>query len=196
MLQEKLKGVRIILASKSPRRKELLSELGIDFEVIVKDIEEIYPEYLQGYEIPIYLSQLKASAFESKELKNAILITSDTIVWHQNKKSGKPKTPQEAYQTLQSLSNATHEVITGVTLTSDKNKLSFSVTTKVTFGKLTEEEIHYYIKEYKPFDKAGSYGIQEWIGKIGVKSIEGDYYNVVGLPLFKLKEKLIEFIDI
>lgn len=195
MLQNKLDKYQLVLASKSPRRKQLLESLGLHFDIQTKDIEEVYPSDLKGEEIPMYLSKLKASAFDKDNLKDKILITSDTVVWFNNQKLGKPKDRGQAIKTLQSLSNNSHEVISGVTLTSHDKQTSFSVTTKVYFGELSQEEIEYYVDTYKPFDKAGSYGIQEWIGMIGVNKIEGDYYNVVGLPVYQLKKHLIDFVN-
>jgi septum formation protein len=182
---------KIILASGSPRRQQFFKELDTDFEIRLKDIEEIYPENLQGVEITNFLSKLKANAFEGEIAKNEILITSDTIVWFENKALGKPKDYEDAFQMLKSMSGKTHEVITSVCFkTIQKTETIFEVT-KVTFNQLSDEAIRYYIDHYKPFDKAGAYGIQEWIGLIGIAKIEGSYTNVVGLPTDKVYTYLL-----
>lgn len=182
MLNEKLKNHHIILASGSPRRQAFFKSLGLDFEIRLKPIAEDYPERLTHFEISDYLAQLKALPYK-KELKaNDILITSDTIVWHNNQALGKPKDETDAFNILKSLSNSTHEVITSVCFTTQNFEKTLNAITKVTFKNLTDEEILYYIKTCKPFDKAGAYGIQEWIGLIGVTKIEGSYFNVMGLP--------------
>lgn len=186
MLREKLKKYTIILASGSPRRQQFFRDLDIDFEIRLKEIEEIFPPNLIEEDITDYLAVLKSDAFEGELNKNDILITSDTIVWHQNKALGKPKDYDDAFQMLQSLSNATHKVITSVCFKTLHKTEVLSETTKVTFHLLSDDEIHYYLKEYKPFDKAGSYGIQEWIGYIGVAKIEGSYPNVMGMPMDKV----------
>ena len=194
LLQDKLKGKKIILGSKSPRRQSLLKQLGLDFEVKSKSVEEVYPENIDKEEIAIHLAELKAKAFE-EELSdnNTILITADTIVWMDGKVLGKPIDRQDAIKTLRKLSGKTHEVITGVCLISSNKKKSFCVNTKVFFSKLTDEEIEYYIDTFKPYDKAGAYGIQEWIGYIGIDRIEGSFYNVVGLPVKALYDELLAF---
>ncbi|MFN3755055.1 Maf-like protein [Flavobacterium sp.] len=180
------KKYKVILASGSPRRQQFLKDLDTDFEIRLKDIEEIYPENLQGVEITNFLAILKANAFEGEIAENEILITSDTIVWFDNKALGKPKDYEDAFQMLQSMSGKTHEVITSVCFkTIEKTETIFEVT-KVTFNKLSEEAIRYYLDNYKPFDKAGAYGIQEWIGLVGISKIEGSYTNVVGLPTDKV----------
>ena len=182
MINEKLKKYKIILASGSPRRQQFLKDMNLDFEIRLKEIEEIYPDNLQGVEITNYLAILKSKAFEGELEANDILITSDTIVWLNGKALGKPKDYDDAVQILKSLSNATHEVITSVCFkTINKTETLFDVT-KVTFNTLTESEIRYYLDNYKPFDKAGAYGIQDWIGLVGISKIEGSYTNVVGLP--------------
>src|SRR4029079_9716125 len=190
MLKEKLKDYSIILASGSPRRQQFLKDLNLDFEIRLKDVEEIYPEHLQAEQITNYLAELKANAFEGTLQPNEILITSDTIVWHQNKALGKPKDYEDAFQILKSLSNATHEVITSVSFKTTEKTTTFHEVTKVTFNTLSDEAIEYYLKNYEPYDKAGSYGIQEWIGFIGVSKIEGSYANVMGLPVDKVYEYL------
>jgi septum formation protein len=194
MLNEKLKEFHLILASGSPRRQQFFKDLDLDFEIRLKEIEEVYPNHLKAEEITNFLAQLKANAFEGELKANDILITSDTIVWHQNQCLGKPKDYEDAFQMLQSLSNATHEVITSVCFkTVDKTETFFEVT-KVTFQTLSAEEIRYYLDHYKPFDKAGSYAIQEWIGYVGISKIEGSYTNVVGMPMHAVYEKLNSFI--
>jgi septum formation protein len=190
MLQDKLKKYKLILASGSPRRQQFFKDLELDFEIRLKEIEEIYPLHLKREEITNYLAELKASAFEGGLQENEILVTSDTIVWHNNKALGKPKDAQDAFEILKSLSNATHEVITSVCFkTNSKTELLHEVT-KVTFNALSDEAIQYYIDNYKPFDKAGAYGIQEWIGFIAVSKIEGSYANVMGMPVDKVYEYL------
>jgi septum formation protein len=184
---------RLILASKSPRRKELLEGLGLEFETRTKEIEELFPPALFKEEIPLYLSNLKAQAFSEGLQPNELVITSDTVVWNENKQLGKPNNRAEAIEMLQSLSGKQHEVITAVTLMSKDKTQSFYETTKVFVKELSQDEIEYYIDNYKPYDKAGSYGIQEWIGFVGISKIEGDYFNVVGLPLFRLNEELNKF---
>lgn len=195
MLNEKLKNFKIILASGSPRRQEFFKTLGLDFEIRLKPIKEEYPPRLRHFEISDYLAQLKALPFK-KELKdNDILITSDTIVWHNNEALGKPKSEADAFRILKSLSNATHEVITSVCFTNKDFEKTLNAITKVTFKNLTDEEILYYIKTCKPFDKAGAYGIQEWIGQIGVTKIEGSYFNVMGLPTHLVYKTLNNIAD-
>ena len=183
MLKEKLKNHRIILASGSPRRQEFFKNLGLDFEIQLKPVVEEYPPRLTHAEISDYLAQLKALPFKEALQPKDILITSDTIVWHNNTALGKPREEQEAYAILKSLSDATHEVITSVCFTSLGYEKTLNNITKVTFKALTDDEIWHYIKTYNPFDKAGAYGIQEWIGQIGVTKIEGSYFNVMGLPV-------------
>jgi septum formation protein len=158
----------------------------LDFEIRLKEIEEIYPLHLKREQITNYLAELKASAFEGGLQENEILVTSDTIVWHNNKALGKPTDAQDAFDILKSLSNATHEVITSVCFKTNSKTDTLYDTTKVTFNELSDEAIHYYIDNYKPFDKAGAYGIQEWIGFIGVSKIEGSYANVMGMPVDKV----------
>ena len=182
MLRDKLKGYKIILASGSPRRQQFFNDLDLDFEIRLKDIEEIYPDELQGLEITNYLALLKSNAFEGEIAANEILITSDTIVWLNSKALGKPKDYDDAFAILKSLSNETHEVITSVCFKTIKKTETIFDVTKVTFNQLSDEAIHYYIENYKPFDKAGAYGIQEWIGLVGITKIDGSYTNVVGLP--------------
>jgi len=183
---ENLKKYKIILASGSPRRQQFFKDLDLDFEIRLKDIEEIYPENLQGVEITNYLAELKANAFEGELKANEILVTSDTIVWHNSKALGKPKDYTDAFTILKTLSNETHEVITSVCFKTITKTDTIYEVTKVTFNELSDEAIHYYLEHYKPFDKAGAYGIQEWIGLIGISKIEGSYTNVVGLPTEKV----------
>lgn len=193
MLQEKFKNYRIILASGSPRRQQFLKELDVDFEIQLKDIEEIYPEHLQAEEITNFLAKLKAEAFVSDIQNNDILITSDTIVWLNNKALGKPKDYEDAFEMLTEMSGKTHKVITSVCIKTKEKEVVFHDETLVTFAELSPEEIKYYLNNYKPFDKAGSYGIQEWIGLVAIQKIEGSYANVVGLPTHRLYEELMKF---
>ena len=191
MLREKLKNHNIILASGSPRRQAFFKELNLDFTIQVKAVDETYPSNLKRSEITDYLSQLKASVFVDLD-ENDILITSDTIVWKDEKALGKPKDFGEAKEMLQNLSGQMHEVITSVCFTSKEFQKTVNDVTKVWFKNLSEEEIDFYIKNYKPFDKAGSYGIQEWIGYIGIEKIEGCYFNVMGLPTRLVYKTLTE----
>ncbi len=193
MLKNKLNDFKIILASGSPRRQQFFKDLDLDFEIRIKEIEEIYPDTLKASEITDYLADLKAKAFDNDLEENAILITSDTIVWHNNKALGKPKNYDDAFKILQSLSNATHDVITSVCFKTTKKTTVFNETTKVTFNALSDEAIAYYLENYKPYDKAGAYGIQEWIGFVGVSKIEGSYANVMGLPVDKVYAFLNNF---
>lgn len=193
MLKEKLKGYNVILASGSPRRQQFLRELDIDFEVRLKDVEEIYPDTLKEAAITDYLAELKASALLDTLSEDDILITSDTIVWHDNKALGKPKDYDDAFHMIKSLSGNTHKVITSVAIKTINKSIIFNEVTKVTFNKLTDDEIKFYLDNYKPFDKAGSYGIQEWIGLVAISKIEGSYSNVVGMPVDKVYQHLINF---
>ncbi|WP_343592918.1 Maf-like protein [Flavobacterium sp.] len=190
MLKEKLKKYKIILASGSPRRQQFFKDLDLEFEIRLKDVEEIFPPELKAAEITDYLAELKAKAFEGELKENEILVTSDTIVWHQNKALGKPKNAEEAFEMIKSMSNARHEVITSVCFkTTDSSTLLHDIT-KVTFNDLSDEAILYYIENYKPYDKAGAYGIQEWFGFMAVAKVEGSYTNVMGLPTAKVYEFL------
>lgn len=190
MLRNKLKDYKIILASGSPRRQQFFKDLDLDFEIRLKEIEEIFPPELKREAITNYLAELKAAAFDGELQDNEILVTSDTLVWHNEKALGKPKDSEDAFAILKSLSNATHEVITSVCFkTSTKTEVIFEIT-KVTFNELSDDAIAYYIENYKPFDKAGAYGIQEWIGFVGVAKIEGSYANVIGLPVDKVYQYL------
>lgn len=190
MLQDKLKHYKLILASGSPRRQQFFKDLDLDFEIRVKEIEEIFPNELKAGQITAYLAELKASAFEGELIDNEILITSDTIVWHNDRALGKPKDKDDAFTILKSLSNCTHDVITSVCFKTNLKTDVITERTQVTFNELTDEAILYYIDNYKPYDKAGAYGIQEWIGFIGVSKIEGSYANVMGLPVDKVYKYL------
>lgn len=191
---ENLSKYKIILGSNSPRRKELLSGLDIEFNVkVIPGLEENYPETLDPQEIPVFLSKQKAEAYLSSLDDTMLLITADTIVWNGKAVIGKPKNRAEAIQMLRSLSGHEHHVVTGVCLTTTKKQLTFSVISSVRFASLSDEEIIYYVDKYKPFDKAGAYGIQEWIGYVGVESISGSFYNVMGLPVQRLYQELKTF---
>jgi septum formation protein len=183
-----------ILASRSPRREQLLRELGLKFDIAVKDYREEYPEILTGAAIAEYLAHEKALSFKGEISDNDIVITADTIVWCCNKVLDKPSGYHEAVDILNIMSGRTHEVITGVTFFSNHREFTFSETTRVTFAALSGDEIDYYIKNFKPYDKAGAYGIQEWIGLTGIISIEGSYFNVMGLPVQKLYTELKSYI--
>lgn len=195
MLNKKLKDYNIILASGSPRRHAFLKAMGINFEVQLQPVDEVYPKHLKGTEITDYLAQLKAEAFKSKLKANDIVITSDTIVWLNNEALGKPKDKDHAFKMIKSLSNTTHQVMTSICFTQNTKQTTVNTTTKVTFKALTDDEIWYYINTYKPLDKAGAYGIQEWIGAIAITHIEGSYNNVVGLPTHLLYETLINIVN-
>lgn len=186
-----LKKYNIILASKSPRRQELLKGIGVEFSVLTKDVDESYSKNISVFDVAPFLSLKKAKAFEESGLpKNYLVITADTIVVVNDKILGKPVDAEDATNMLRLISGKKHSVITGVTIRTAEKIKTFSVTSKVSFDVLDEDEIEYYVSEYKPFDKAGSYGIQEWIGYIGVKNVEGSYFNVMGLPTYKLYQML------
>jgi septum formation protein len=191
MLKEKLANYNIILASKSPRRQQFLKDLDLPFIIELKEVEEVYPPELQGAEITDYLADLKSKPFINLK-KNDVLITSDTIVWLEGKALGKPKGKKEAIKILQELSGKMHQVITSVSLKGSNFQTIFNDTTRVYFKELTADEIVYYVKKHQPYDKAGSYGIQEWIGFIGIERIEGSYFNVMGLPVQKLYKELMK----
>ena len=191
MLKEKLKNYTVILASKSPRRQQFFKDLDIDFIIQTKEVEEIYPSELKGSEITDYLADLKSKAFTNLSEKD-ILITSDTIVWLENKALGKPKDKEDAFKMLRSLSGKKHEVITSISIKRKGFQSIINDSTLVSFREISDDEINYYIKNHKPFDKAGAYGIQEWIGFVGIDKIEGSYFNVVGLPVHKLYKELIK----
>lgn len=189
-----LKGINIILASKSPRRHDLLKGLGIDFEIRTKDVDESFSETLKGAEIPEFLARKKANAFRSDLSENELVITSDTVVCLGDSVFNKPETEEEAIEMITTLSGKCHEVITGVCLTTSAKQTVFSDVTKVYFARLEKAEIEWYVSQSKPYDKAGAYGIQEWIGYIGIEKIEGSFYNVMGLPTQKLYVELKKFL--
>ncbi|MGJ8732365.1 MAG: Maf-like protein [Cellulophaga sp.] len=191
MLSEKLKDYNIILASGSPRRHQFFKELDINFKVDVRPIEEVFPNHLQAEEITDYLAALKAEPFKKSLQEKDILITSDTIVWHNNEQLGKPKSTADAIAMLTKLSNSWHQVATSVCFTSKNKQITESHITKVKFKELSLEEITYYVENYKPLDKAGAYGIQEWIGLIAIEEIIGSYPNVVGLPTHLVYKTLL-----
>lgn len=183
---QKMNQYDIILGSASPRRQSILKELGLDFTVKTLPVDEIFPNHLQRENIAIFLAELKAKEF--KVSQNEVIITGDTIVWHNNKSLNKPKNAVESKEMLQSLSDQSHEVISSVCIKTNDQIMSTYDVTKVFFKNLSESEIDYYINNFKPYDKAGAYGIQEWIGQIGVTKIEGSFYNVMGLPTLKIYE--------
>lgn len=187
-----IKNLKIILASKSPRRQQFFREMGLDFEIRLKPVAEIYPKELQGSAISDYLAELKAASFKGNLASDEILITSDTVVWHNNTSLAKAKNTEEAYTMLKTLSGDWHEVITSVCFTTTTDQRIVNQVTKVKFKRLKEAEIHFYIENYTPFDKAGAYGIQEWIGLIGIEKIEGSYPNVVGLPTHLVYQTLVD----
>tara|TARA_B110000046_G_scaffold183054_1_gene218323 strand:- start:1676 stop:2254 length:579 start_codon:yes stop_codon:yes gene_type:complete len=190
MLREKLKNYHVILASSSPRRQQFFKDLDIDFTIQLKEVEELYPNELKGTEITDFLADLKSKAFNNLS-ENDLLITSDTIVWLDGKALGKPTDESDAFRMLKDLSGKKHEVITSISIKSKYFQKIINDTTIVSFNNIADEEINYYIKNYKPFDKAGGYGIQEWIGFIAINKIEGSYFNVVGLPVHKLYKELM-----
>ena len=194
MMLENLKKYNIVLASKSPRRQELMKGIGLEFSVITKDVDESYPSNMSVYDVAPFLSLKKAKAFNDDELpENYMVITADTVVIVDDMILGKPKDEADARGMLGRISGKKHSVITGVTIrTSDKVK-TFSVVSKVSFETLDQEEIDYYVNNFRPYDKAGAYGIQEWIGYIGVNHVEGSYFNVMGLPTQKLYKMLKTF---
>lgn len=183
----------MILASNSPRRKELLAGLGVSYEVrTLPDVDESYPETLQGADIPLYIAKEKADAYRDMLQPGELMITADTIVWLDGKVLGKPKDREDALRMLRDMSGRTHEVFTGVCLTTTEWQRSFAARTEVSFSVLGEEEIAYYVDKFRPMDKAGAYGVQEWIGFIGVENISGSYYNIMGLPVQRLYRELIK----
>ncbi|RBW55890.1 septum formation protein Maf [Tenacibaculum sp. E3R01] len=192
MLSNKLKNYKVILASGSPRRHELLKDLDVDFTIKLKEVDEVYPNNLKSYEITDFLAELKSKVFEKSIEKDELIITSDTIVWIDDIALGKPKNYEDAFDMLNRLSNNVHEVITSVCILNKNFKKVINDSVKVYFKKLTKEEIDYYITTYKPYDKAGAYGIQEWIGKIGITKIEGSYFTVMGFPVHKLYKELMK----
>ena len=195
MITGKISDHRLILASRSPRRQQLLKDLGLKFDVIVMEYTESFPESLSGSEIARYVAHEKAKTFSGKLEDNEIVITADTIVWCNNRVLGKPADAHDALLILKEISGNTHEVITGVCIFSNYKNVVFSVSTKVTFENITDEELIYYIDKFKPYDKAGAYGIQEWIGLSACSHIEGSYFNVVGLPVQRVYNELNKFIE-
>ncbi|WP_179334611.1 Maf family nucleotide pyrophosphatase [Winogradskyella costae] len=195
MLKDKLQDFNIILASASPRRHAFFKEMNLDFDIQLKPVEEVYPKHLERENITDFLAKLKAEPFIESIQTNDILITSDTIVWLNNKAIGKPKDERDAFNMIKSLSNTTHEVVTSICFTLKTEQHVVNTITKVTFKAIMDEEIQYYVNTYKPLDKAGAYGIQEWIGAIAITSIEGSYNNVVGLPTHLLYETLNTIAD-
>lgn len=190
---DNLKKYKVILASNSPRRKELLAGLGVSYEVrTLPDVNESYPETLQGADIPLYIAKEKADAYRDMLQPGELMITADTIVWLDGKVLGKPKDREDALRMLRDMSGRTHEVFTGVCLTTTEWQRSFAARTEVSFSVLGEEEIAYYVDKFRPMDKAGAYGVQEWIGFIGVENISGSYYNIMGLPVQRLYRELIK----
>lgn len=188
-----LQGKKLILASKSPRRQALIAGLDIDFEIRLKEVEEIYPSDLAPELVPEFLAKLKAEPFLDSLEDSEILLTSDTIVILDGRIMEKPKSEDEAKRMLTELSGHTHVVVTGVCISSNEQQKVFANQTKVTFLELTEEEIAFYISKYKPFDKAGSYGAQEWLGYVAIEKLEGSFYSVMGLPLHQVYQALKEF---
>jgi septum formation protein len=193
LLAEKYKNHKIVLASKSPRRQELMKGLDISFEVRTMEVDESFPPALQREEIPLFLSKLKAQAFLPEMKENEVVITADTVVWVNDHVLNKPEDRDEAIAMVNELSGNHHVVYTGVTITTKDKALSFYDETKVYFEALTQEEIEYYIDKYQPYDKAGSYGVQEFIGYMGINKLEGSYFNVMGLPVHQVYKKLMEF---
>ncbi|MEO1009835.1 MAG: Maf family nucleotide pyrophosphatase [Bacteroidota bacterium] len=194
MLQERLKGYRLILASGSPRRQQLFKELGLDFEIRLKPIPEEYPDTLKGAQIPEFLARLKADELKDTLKEKEILITSDTVVWHHGESLAKPVGREQAITMLKTLSGDWHEVITAVCFTQKRVQRSVSETTLVKFRKLELREIEFYVDYGHPFDKAGGYGIQEWIGLTGISEIRGSYANVVGLPTHLVYKTLMDMV--
>jgi septum formation protein len=194
MIADNLNNYQIILASRSPRRQQLLRELGLKFDVVNREYTETFPDGLTGEEIARHVAHEKAVSFRNEVAGNEIIITADTIVWCNGKVLGKPLDYEDATRILNEISGNTHEVITGVSIFSSTKEVTFSVSTKVTFEQLSDEEIKYYIDEFSPYDKAGAYGIQEWIGIIACSHIDGSYFNVVGLPVQRLYKELQDFI--
>lgn len=184
---------KIVLASGSPRRQQFLKDLGLDFEIRVREVDEVYPDALQGPEITDYLARLKASALADTITDAEILVTSDTIVWHNGRALGKPRDYGDAFSMLQELSGSVHEVFTSVCLTSKEKQVVFHEATRVTFSPVSDAAINFYLDQYKPFDKAGSYGIQDWLGLTAISRLEGSYTNVVGLPTERFYREIAQF---
>ncbi len=190
---DNLEKYKVILASGSPRRRELMAGLGVNYEVrILPDVDESYPHTLQGEEIPLYIAKEKADAYIPMMQPDELIITADTIVWLDGKVLGKPRDREDALQMLRTMSGRTHEVFTGVCITTTDWQRSFTAQTEVRFATLSEDEIIYYVDNFKPMDKAGAYGVQEWSGFIGVENISGSYYNIMGLPVQKLYRELLK----
>ena len=190
---DNLKKYKVILASNSPRRKELLAGLGVDYEVrTLPDVDESYPDTLQGADIPLYIAKEKADAYRNMLQPGELMITADTIVWLDGRVLGNPKDREDALCMLRDMSGRTHEVFTGVCITTTEWQRSFAAQTEVRFAELSEEEITYYVDKFRPMDKAGAYGVQEWIGFIGVENISGSYYNIMGLPVQRLYKELVK----
>ena len=195
LLKDNIKHLKVKLASKSPRRQELLGKIIDDFEIVSKEIKEVYPENLEISSVASYLANLKAKSYKNEAQKNELYITADTVVVYNNEVLGKPNSKKDGGNMLKKLSGNTHHVYTGVSLLLNEEISSFCDVTKVTFYKLKKEEINYYLDYYKPTDKAGSYGIQDWMGYVGIKKIEGDFFNVMGLPLHKLYREIEKIIS-
>ena len=195
LLKDNIKHLKVKLASKSPRRQELLGKIIDDFEIVSKEIEEVYPENLETSSVASYLANLKAKSYKKRGPENELYITADTVVVLNNEVLGKPNSKKDGVNMLNKLSGNTHHVYTGVSLLLNEEISSFYDVTKVTFYKLKKEEINYYLDFYRPMDKAGSYGIQDWMGYVGIKSIEGDFFNVMGLPLHKLYREIEKIIS-
>ena len=190
---DNLEKYKVILASGSPRRRELMAGLGVNYEVrILPDVDESYPDTLQGEEIPLYIAKEKADAYIPMMQPDELIITADTIVWLDGKVLGKPRDREDALQMLRTMSGRTHKVFTGGCITTTDWQRSFTAQTEVRFATLSEDEIIYYVDNFKPMDKAGAYGVQEWIGFIGVENISGSYYNIMGLPVQKLYRELLK----
>ena len=190
---DNLEKYKVILASGAPRRRELIAGLGVNYEVrILPDVDESYPDTLQGEEIPLYIAKEKADAYIPMMQPDELIITADTIVWLDGEVLGKPRDREDALQMLRTMSGRTHEVFTGVCITTTDWQRSFTAQTEVRFATLSEDEIIYYVDNFKPMDKAGAYGVQEWIGFIGVENISGSYYNIMGLPVQKLYRELLK----
>ena len=190
---DNLEKYKVILASGSPRRRELMAGLGVNYEVrILPDEDESYPDTLQGEEIPLYIAKEKADAYIPMMQLDELIITADTIVWLDGKVLGKPRDREDALQMLRTMSGRTHEVFTGVCITTTDWQRSFTAQTEVRFATLSEDEIIYYVDNFKPMDKAGAYGVQEWIGFIVVENISGSYYNILGLPVQRLYRELLK----
>lgn len=195
LLHERLNNYHLLLASQSPRRRELLAGCGLSFTLAPKfEVEELFPKDMPAEEVAEYLSQLKSEGYPYELAEEDILLTADTVVIAQGEILGKPHSFDEAARMLKLLSGGAHKVVTGVTLRSNRKLKKFSVATEVYFRELSHDEILYYIERYKPYDKAGSYGIQEWIGYIGIERIEGSFYNVMGLPVQRLYREIEQFI--